>query len=267
MVNDFEKDDSGTPYLLSVLDSTQNRTNLINNLIDEVEKYDIDGINVDFENISLAYGKAYVQFMRELSIECKQRGIVLSVDVYVPMSFNEYYGRDDLGEVVDYLMVMGYDEHWGGGDSAGSVASISYVTNGINNTLKSVEASRVINAIPFYTRIWCETPEEKSDGSGTFVEDGINGNYFLTSKAVGMEKAETELAAQNIEPNWLEDIGQYYGEYKVNDALYRVWLEEERSIQLKLNVMKEAGLGGVACWQLGLEKKSIWDLINKYLNE
>lgn len=267
LVNDFEKDESGIPYLLSVLSSTQYRTNLINNLIEEVEKYDIDGINVDFENISLAYGKAYVQFMRELSIECRERGIILSVDVYVPMSFNEYYGRKDVGEVVDYFIIMGYDEHWGGGDSAGSVASISYVTNGINNTLKSVEASRVINAIPFYTRIWCETPEEKSDGSGVFVEDSINGNYFLTSKAVGMGNAQTELSSRDIEPNWLEDIGQYYGEYKINDVLYRVWLEEERSIELKLNVMKEAGLGGVACWQLGLEKNSIWDSINKYLNE
>lgn len=266
LINDFEYDDNGNYYIREVLDSTRSRTNLINNIMGEVEKYNIDGINIDFENISLEYGQEYVQFIRELSIECRKKGIVLSADLYVPMSYNQYYGREDIGEVLDYIIVMGYDEHWGGGDSAGSVASIGYVRNGISNTIESVDADRVINAIPFYTRIWIETPEDLSDGTGVFVEDSVNGNYYLTSRAVGMEAAEQSLTDNGIEKYWLEDIGQYYGEYTKDGVLYRIWLEEERSIELKLEAMEEAGLAGVACWQLGFEKPEIWSVIQEYLS-
>lgn len=265
LINDFETDENGNYYIRQVLGSTQSRANLIANLINEVDKYDIDGINIDFENISLEYGQEYVQFIRELSVECRKKAIVLSADLYVPMSYNQYYGREDIGEVLDYVIIMGYDEHWGGGDAAGSVASLTYVRNGINNTIKSVDADRVINAIPFYTRIWSETPEGMSDGSGVFVEDPVNGNYYLGSRAVGMEAAENALADNGVEKYWLEDIGQYYGEYTKDGVLYRVWIEDEKSIELKLKAMEEAGLAGVACWQLGFEKPEIWTVIQGYL--
>lgn len=267
LANDFNTDENGKSFVLQAISSTKSRTNLINNLVSEAEKYDIDGINIDFEKISLDYAKDYVQFIRELSIECRKKGIILSADLYVPMSYNQYYGREEIGEVLDYIIIMGYDEHWAGCDSAGSVASISYVKNGINNTIKTVDASRVINAIPFYTRIWSETPEDVSDGSGLFVEDYVNGNYYLASKAVGMSSAEYALTSRGIEKYWLEDIGQYYGEYTENGILYRVWLEEERSIALKLEAMDNVGLAGVACWQLGFEKKEIWEVIGEYLNQ
>ncbi len=267
LIDDFETDDDGNYYVRQVLKDTASRTNLINNIVGEVEKYEIDGINVDFENISLEYGRAYVQFIRELSIECRKKGIVLSADLYVPMSYNQYYGRADIGEVLDYLIIMGYDEHWAGCDSAGSVASISYVRDGVHNTIKDVDADRVINAIPFYTRIWSETPQDISDGTGLFIEDAINGNYYLASKAVGMGVAEKDLTSNGVEKYWLEDAGQYYGEYTKDGVLYRVWLEEERSVALKLQAMQDANLAGVACWQLGLEKNEIWTTIQEYLNK
>lgn len=267
LINDFQTNEENEYYILGALSSTESRANLIDNLIEQVEEYNIDGINVDFENISLNYGRAYVQFIRELSIQCRKKGIVLSADLYVPMSFNQYYGRADIGEVLDYMIIMGYDEHWAGCGSAGSVASISYVRNGIVNTIKDVEPSRVINAIPFYTRIWSETPADSGATEGTYVEDVINGDYYLTSKAVGMGNAENAVASNNVEPYWLEDVGQYYAEYKAGEVLNRVWLEEERSIELKLQVMDEAKLGGVACWQLGLEKNEIWQVIKNYLED
>ena len=127
--------------MLEALADTDSRTNIINSLMAEAEKYGFDGINVDFEKISLAYGKDYVQFIRELSVECRNKGKVLSVDMYVPMSYNQYYNRADVGEVVDYLIIMGYDEHWAGCGEAGSVASISYVKNGINNTIAKCHSS------------------------------------------------------------------------------------------------------------------------------
>lgn len=267
LINDFATDEGGVSYVLKALADTDSRTNIISSLMAEADKYGFDGINVDFEKISLAYGKDYVQFIRELSVECRNKGKVLSVDMYVPMSYNQYYNRADVGEVVDYLIIMGYDEHWAGCGEAGSVASISYVKNGINNTIKTVAADRVINAVPFYTRIWTETPADADDGSGIYVEDYINGNYMLTSRAVGMNAAEKALADGGGEKIWQEDIGQYYGAYETGNGFVRIWLEEEHSIETKLNAMNEAGLAGVACWQLGFEKPEIWDVIQAYLNK
>lgn len=267
LINDFAVDESGASYVLEALADTDSRTNIINSLLAEVKEYGFDGINVDFEKISIAYGKDYVQFIRELSIECRNKGIVLSVDMYVPMSYNQYYNRAVIGQVADYLIIMGYDEHWAGCGQAGSVASISYVKNGIYNTIKTVDADRVINAVPFYTRIWTETPSDTDDGSGIYVEDNINGNYMLTSRAVGMNAAEKNLADGGGEKIWQEDIGQYYGAYETGNAFVRIWLEEERSMETKLNAMNEAGLAGVACWQLGFEKPEIWDVIQTYLNK
>ncbi len=267
LINDFATDESGASYVLQALADTDSRTNIINSLLAEAKEYGFDGINVDFEKISIDYGKDYVQFIRELSIECRNKGIVLSVDMYVPMSYNQYYNRAVVGQVADYLIIMGYDEHWAGCGQAGSVASISYVKNGINNTLKTVEPDRVINAVPFYTRIWTETPSDTDDGSGTYVEDNINGNYMLTSRAVGMNAAEKNLADGGGEKIWQEDIGQYYGAYENGNAFVRIWLEEERSMETRLNAMDEAGLAGVACWQLGFEKPEIWDVIQAYLNK
>ena len=267
LINDFATDESGASYVLQALADTDSRTNIINSLLAEAKEYGFDGINVDFEKISIDYGKDYVQFIRELSIECRNKGIVLSVDMYVPMSYNQYYNRAVVGQVADYLIIMGYDEHWAGCGQAGSVASISYVKNGINNTLKTVEPDRVINAVPFYTRIWTETPSDTDDGSGTYVEDNINGNYMLTSRAVGMNAAEKNLEDGGGEKIWQEDIGQYYGAYENGNAFVRLWLEEERSMETRLNAMDEAGLAGVACWQLGFEKPEIWDVIQAYLNK
>lgn len=266
LINDFSTDESGVSYVLEALADTDSRTNIIDSLMSEADKYGFDGINVDFEKISLAYGKDYVQFIRELSVACRNKGVVLSVDMYVPMSYNQYYNRADVGEVADYLIIMGYDEHWAGCSEAGSVASISYVKNGINNTIKTVDADRVINAVPFYTRIWTETYTDTPDGSGIYVEDPVNGNYILTSRAVGMNAAEDDLEAGGGEKIWQEDIGQYYGTYEKGDSFVRIWLEEERSIETKLNAMDEAGLAGVACWQLGFEKPEVWDVIQTYLN-
>ncbi len=251
LIDDFSYGDDGTYYILSILKSTASRRSLITNIMDEVLSNGIDGINIDFEHISLECGKAYVQFMRELSIECRKSGIVLSADMYVPMSFNEYYGREDIGNVIDYIIVMGYDEHWAGGDSAGSVASISYVTDGVVNTVAKVDPSRVINAIPFYTRIWSETLEAT----------------LLDSVAMGMDSAAAKLLEQNVEPYWVEELGQYYGEYQENEIIYRVWLEESRSIKAKLDVMEANNIAGVACWKLGLESNNIWDVIGEYLHK
>lgn len=268
LISDFSYDEeNGTYYVNEVLSSTSTRRKLIDNLIDEAIAVGLDGINIDFECVSSSNGEDYVQFIRELSIECREKDIVLSVDMYVPIASNLYYDRTSVGEAADYVIVMGYDEHWGGSETAGSTASIGFVEQGIVNTISEVEPSRVINAIPFYTRVWIETPEALADEDDVIIEDSVFGNYTLDSFAVGMGTAKRYLNENGVTPVWLEECGQYYGEYKINDITYRIWLEEHESLKLKLDVMGEYNLGGVACWKLGLEINDVWPIIDEYVNQ
>lgn len=230
-----------------VLSYTSRRENLIRNLMRYVLEYDIDGINVDLEGINYESAEHFTQFLRELSIECRLNEIVLSVDNYVPRESNSFYNRKEQGVVADYVIIMGYDEHWGGGGVAGSVASIGYVRDGIEKTLEEVPAQKVINAIPFYTRVWKTT------------------NGEVTSEALGMEKAQEFISKYNVATVWDEETCQNYGEIEMGSTLYQVWLEDARSIETKLTVMKNYGLGGVAAWQLGLEDKAIWDVIDAFV--
>lgn len=246
LVENIEYKDSLDMY--EILSTTSIRTKLIEGLVSEALQYGIDGINVDLEQISIDCGEHYVEFIRELSIPCRKNGIVLSVDVPVPTGYTQHYGRKEQGVVADYVIIMGYDEHYAGSEEAGSVASIDFVENGIAQTVEEVPANKVINAIPFYTRIW------ETTGS------------TISSQAVGMEKAEEYVSVHNIEVEWDDATCQNYGEYKSGDTLYQVWLEDEESIKVKLNIMNKYGIGGVAAWRLGYEKPEIWDEIVEYLN-
>lgn len=232
-----------------VLAGTSTRTYLINGLIDAALAYDLDGINVDFENISLDAGEPFIEFIRELSIPCRQHGLVLSVDNYVPMGYTSHYNRKEQGVVADYVIIMGYDEHHRGSDTAGSVASINFVEKGIADTVAEVPANKVINAIPFYTRIW--------ETKGTTVD----------SQAVGMELAQQYISDHGIDISWDEVTCQNYGEYQSGDSYYQVWLEDADSIRVKLNIMNKYGIAGVAEWKLGFETASIWDVIEEYMNQ
>ena len=230
-----------------VLSYTSKREKLINTLMDYILEYDIDGINVDFESLSGETGEHFTQFLRELSIPCRLNGIVLSVDNYVPRESNTFYNRKEQGVVADYVIIMGYDEHWGGGGVAGSVASIDYVREGIEKTLQDVPAEKVINALPFYTRVW-----KTSNGE-------------VTSEALGMEAAQNFITKYNVPVVWDETTCQNYGEIEMGGILYQVWLEDAQSIETKLTVMKNNGLGGVAAWKLGFEDKAIWDVLDAFV--
>ena len=234
--------------LYEILASTENRTRLIQNLINAAENYGLDGINIDFESVNGTEGPHFVQFLRELSIETHARGIVLSVDNYMPNAGNTHYNYKEQGLVADYVVLMGYDEHWAGCGTAGSVASIQFVKEGIQNTInKGVPQEKVINALPFYTRVW-ETVGDK-----------------VTDTTDGMINIENWAKKKGLEFTWDEETCQYYGELKQGDTLYQVWMEEEESISAKLNVMLTFDLGGVAGWRLGYEKSSVWPLLKGYV--
>lgn len=235
--------------ITTVLNKTSSRQNLVTQLIAQAIQYNLDGINVDIEALPGEAGDGFIEFIRELSIMCRRNNIILSVDNYVPMAYNQNYNRKEQGIVADYVIIMGYDEHFAGSEQAGSVASIGYVRNGIEKTLKEVPAKKVINAVPFYTRLW------ETNASGE-----------LSSSALGMDNAQKTVANNNATPEWSEEAGQYYAAYENGDSLYQVWLEEERSIEEKAKLIKEYNLAGIASWRLGYEKDEIWDVILKYVN-
>ena len=225
-----------------LLASTTTRRKLINSLMAEVEKYGIDGLNMDFESLKPEAGIHYIQFLRELSIPCREKGIILSVDNYVPTSYNTFYDLEEQGIVTDYVIIMGYDEHYAGGEP-GSVASLGFVEKGISDTLALVPREKVINAVPFYTRLWTEK------------------NGEISSKALGIEAAKNWIEKNNVELYWQEELGQYYGEFLTPSELSYLWLEEENSLELKMNLIRDYNLAGVACWKLGLEDEAAWDVI------
>lgn len=235
--------------MYELLSRTSSRWNLIRNLVAVAQEYNLDGINIDFENISLDAGEPFIQFIRELSIPCRRYGIVLSVDNYVPMDHTDHYDRAEQGVVADYVIIMGYDEHYNGSDEAGSVASIDFVEKGIANTVAEVPAEKVINGIPFYTRIWKSGPEG------------------LSSEAVTMDMAQDFVENHGIAVRWDETTCQNYGESQEGDTLYQVWLEDADSIRVKLNIMENYGVAGVAAWRLGHETANVWDVIEEYMSQ
>lgn len=248
LVDDFNKDVD----MYKVLSNTSNREKLSNELIADAIKYNLDGINVDFENITEICGKHYIQFLRELSVKCRNNGIILSVDSYVPSTYTEYYDREEQGKIVDYVVVMAYDEHYSGSEISGSVSSIGFVSDAVSNILEQVAPERVIIAMPFYTRVWKEVTE--------------NNTTKVSSEAYGMDSAMSLFTGNGVTPEWDESTGQYYGEFKSDGALYRCWFEDERSIEMKLKTITEGKAAGVASWKLGLEKQEIWNVILKYVN-
>ena len=243
LVDNFTNKDVDSSKLLA---SSSARAALETNIMKQVADTGMDGVNVDFENISASSGEDFIEFIRELSVYCRSAGKVLSVDNYVPLGNTDYYDRKEQGIVADYVVIMGYDEHYANSTEAGSVASIDYVANGITETLKEVPASKVINGIPFYTRIW-KTAGNKVD-----------------SQAVDMSTAAQFIKAHSIKTSWDENTCQNYGEYTDGDTLYQVWLEDKDSIQAKLDVMKQDNIAGVAEWKLGLEIPAVWDAISAY---
>ena len=260
LVSNLENEEADAAQVLTY---TSKRTNLVNQLIAAAIQYDFDGINVDFEALPAEIGDAYVQFIRELSLKCENNGIVLSVDNYVPMEYNTFYNRKEQAYFADYIIMMGYDEHYAGSDE-GSVASIGFVTQGIEDTLKEVPAEQFILAAPFFTRVWAETPKEATDDVEAAAEDYVP--YELTSQAVNMEEAWNMASVNGVDPVWSEEDGQYYAEYIKDGVTYKIWLEDERSMELRLQAAKENGLAGMSFWKLGLEKSSMWDTILKYMN-
>ena len=263
LVSNLENKDVSTT---EVLTHTSKRENLENQIIAAAIQYGLDGINVDFEALESAVGESFIQFIRELSLKCDGNGIVLSVDNYVSSEYTKFYDREEQAVFADYLVVMGYDEHYAGSKESGSVASIGFVTKGADDIIaEGVPAEQVILGMPFFTRVWAEKLKDSDgDDAESASEDYVP--YELSSEAVGMQSAQRLMEVNGAEKKWLEDMGQYYTEYVNGDTTYKIWFEDVKSIEEKLKVMNGPGFAGAAFWKLGLEDPAVWDTILKYIH-
>ena len=265
-IRDFDGGINSAEESYAMLSKTSNRENLTNQLIAAALQLGIDGINVDFEKISAECGEHYIQFVRELSVKCHQNGLVLSVDNYVPQEYNRQYHRKEQGVFADYVVIMGYDEHYGGSPVAGSVSSYNFVRSGIENTLKEVPASKVISALPFFTRVWKETPKTAEELSAQAGTEAAEYPDNVESTAYSMAEAAAVVAQAGATANWDEETKQNFATWEAEGSTFKVWLEDVSSLEPKLQLMKDYGLAGTAAWRLGQEEPEVWELILKYVN-
>ena len=245
------RNETGTDIsTVQVLSSTTKRQQLARSMVDTSLGLGLDGINLDYEGLPQECGEHYVQFLKELSVLCRESGLILSVDSYVPFNFNNYYRLDIQGQVADYVIIMGYDEHWHGSGNPGSVASIGYVSNGLDRTLEEeqVPPEKIVNALPFYTILW--------------QTEGAN----VTDQYITLNNVADYLQRVNVVPEWDETTCQNYAEWQSGNVTYQIWVEDAESISVKLNVMKARNIGGVAVWRLGYGTEQAWDLVNAYAN-
>lgn len=246
LISNFSSDVNST----TLLASRAARQKVQNYLIGQAQEIGFDGINIDFEGIAQEAGCDYVQFIRELSILCRKNGIILSVDVPVPMDFSAYYNRKELGNVCDYVIMMGYDEHYAGSDLVGSVASMSFEETGIQNMLTEVPKDKLISAIPFYTRLW-------------YTETLADGTTNVTSEAYSMDNIEALLDENGVASVYDESTGQQYAEWTDSDGRFcQVWLEDKDSVAARAALVGQYELSGIAEWVLGREQSWVWDVIS-----
>ena len=266
VLRDFHGGISSYDETYEVLSYTSKRTRIINQVIAEALQSGVDGINLDFELVSAECGEHYIQFVRELSVKCRQNGLVFSVDNYVPQPYNEHYDIEEQGVVADYVMIMGYDEHTDGSYQAGSVASIGYLEDGITEALKSVPAEKLVAGIPFFTRLWFETPKTEDELAAEEGTEAASYPNNVTSYAYSMDEAADVVSAAGVQPEWDATAKQNYAQWEADGGVYKIWLEDNQSLEEKLKVIRANSLAGVAEWSLGLEDSSVWDLILQYVN-
>lgn len=229
------------------------RQSIIRQMIEFAHLYDLDGFNIDFENVYLKDKELLVQFIRELTPYLHEQDLVVSIDVTVKSTsenWSMFYDRKAIGEVVDYMMVMAYDEHPAGSSKAGSVASLPWVEKGLQGILEEVPAHKVLLGVPYYTRLWTESKDS-------------SGKIKVTQKAYSMPAIKKWLAERGVTPVYDETTGQNYVEYvdQKEGLTYKIWLEDEQSMKKRAELVKKYNLAGIASWRRGFESEEIWQVI------
>jgi spore germination protein YaaH len=241
-----------------VLNNGLLRDKVIKQIVYYAKLYHLDGINIDFENMHIEDKDAFSQFVRELTPLLRNQGQVVSVDIGTPDGgefFSMCFDRKALSNVVDYVALMTYDQHWSNCPYSGSVAQYSWVEEKLQRTLDDVPASKLLLGIPFYIR-------------GFKEEFNPDGTKKVTQYAVfTIDSARAEVKSNHADLRWDNESGQYYAEYSKNNATYKLWLEDAKSINLKSSLVQKYNLAGVAAWEKGYENPEVWKVIKSNIKD
>ena len=234
-----------------ILNSYELRTKLINDIVTLAVNYELDGINIDFENMNTEDKAVFSRFIIELKPKLQEAGIKLSVDVTAPdggSSWSECYNRNVIGDVADYIVFMAYDQYGVGSKKAGTTAGFNWVETNLKKFIdrEEIDSNKIILGIPLYTRLWAES------------------NGTVTSKTVNMKNIDKVLPS-GVSKQWDDELKQYYVEYTEKGKIYKMWIEDEESIKNKVSLVKTYNLAGVAAWAKDREKDTIWSIIKEAL--
>lgn len=239
------------------LQTFETRQKMINQLVHYASIYGFQGINVDFENVFLEDGPLLTQFMRELTPLAHEAGLVVSIDITF-ISSNEQYSmfleREKLATIVDYMMVMAYDEHWAASPKAGSVASLPWVESNLTRLLEVVPHDQLLLGVPLYTRLWTETK----------LEDGT---IDVTSESLTMDEVGLLIEEHKLEPRYDDNTGQEYVEWsdEEKDITYKIWIENSQSLQKRIELVHKYRLAGLASWSDYFASELVWNEMNDSL--
>jgi hypothetical protein len=237
-----------------VLRDSDLRDQVISQLLIYAKIYKLDGINIDFENVNLADGPYLTQFVREMTPLLHGQGLTVSIDITVKSTspnWSMFLEREKLSQVVDYVMLMAYDQYPHGSKVSGPVSTIPWAEWTIKKTLEEVPRDKLVLGVPFYTRLWKETPD--------------NGGVKVSARALGMEGIAAWLRDENVTPKYQPDTGLLYAEKKIGNETYRVWLEDTGSMKKRVELANGYGLAGIAAWRRGFETEDIWEAIDATL--
>lgn len=258
VANDFDGGSFGGIYSAeetkALLSSTSSRRNLEKQIVNAAVAAGVDGINIDFEKVGEDCDPHYIQFIREMSVACRNNDLVLSVDTYVPSAWTYQYHREEQAQIVDYLIIMAYDEYGSWSEEIGPNSSVNYVADAIRDTLKVAPADKIVIGLPFYTKLWVEEPI-----AGT-------SSYNLSVQTVRMDEAEKLLGENNATPTLDEEVGEYFATFEKDGKRLSIWLENKYSLDQKLQLMKDNNIAGCAFWKLTQENTDIWVMIESYVN-
>lgn len=237
-----------------IMNDYNKRQNLINKIVDYCVKYKLDGINVDFENMKQEDKDMYSRFIIELTPRLKDMGIVVSVDVTAPdgsETWSMCFDRNVIGDVADYIVFMAYDQYGTSSNKSGTTAGFDWVNVSLNKFLKTeeIESNKIILAIPLYTRLWTE------DSSGKVVKQ----------TTVSMKNIEKTIP-EGVEKKWDDSLKQYYIEYQDGQYTKKMWIEDEKSLKEKINLINSNNLAGVASWEKGMETDNFWTFLKENLD-
>lgn len=242
--------EAGITITSKIMNSYKSRQKLIENIVDVCVEYDLDGINVDFENMKQEDKDLYSRLIIELTPRLKEIGLVTSVDVTAPdgsETWSMCFDRHVIGDVADYIVFMAYDEYGISSTKPGTTAGYDWVKLNLNKFLKTeeIEPDKIILAVPFYTRVWTTS----SDGN-------------TTSKTIAMKNIDTVIP-DGVEKKWNDDLKQNYVEYSDGDDKKQIWIEDLDSLKEKISLINENNLAGIGSWQKGMEDEAVWKMINK----